>query len=198
MPKPFATKFKLCFTTFLQQLRLSSFAPRLSNKGLKRMLQGLAIVTLVFLLGACSKNSPPGAVNIRINPQQVTLAPGARQSFTATVTTDSSDYRVAWTATGGTVEGSGDTGIYTAPSEEGSYTLTATSEADTSKKATANITVRTPSSQCSSATLAKSTARFGEELVISGLPVSWQEVTASVRAPNASAVTEAFCAFRSE
>ena len=126
-----------------QQLGLSCFTSHLSNKGLRRMLQGLAAVILVFLLGACGgKDSPSGTVNISIDPQQVTLAPGASQSFTATVTTDSSDYRVAWEATGGIVnDPANHTITYTAPTEEGVYSLTVTSEADTSKQATANITV---------------------------------------------------------
>ena len=76
-------------------------------------------------------------VSIRISPQNPTLLVGGRQQFTATVT-GTRNTAVIWSATGGSINTSG---LYTAPGAPGSYTVTATSQADRSKKASTRVTV---------------------------------------------------------
>ena len=76
-------------------------------------------------------------VSISINPTSATLSPGQSRSFSATVT-GSTNTGVNWTATGGNVDGSGN---YTAGTTTGSFSVTAMSQADTSKSATAAITI---------------------------------------------------------
>jgi len=76
-------------------------------------------------------------VNVSITPGSASLATGATQQFTASVT-GSSNTAVTWTATGGSVSAAG---LYTAPSTAGTYTVKATSAADTSKSASATVTV---------------------------------------------------------
>jgi hypothetical protein len=80
---------------------------------------------------------PPGSVAVKVSPASANLQTGATQQFSATVT-GSSNTAVTWTASGGTVNSSG---LYTAPSSAGSFTVTATSMADNTKSASAAITV---------------------------------------------------------
>ena len=80
------------------------------------------------------------AVGISIEPEAASLAQGQRQSFTATVA-GTSNVAVSWEASCGSVEGTGATVEYTAPNEAGTCQLTASSEADPTKRATAIITV---------------------------------------------------------
>ncbi|HTS24238.1 MAG TPA: Ig-like domain-containing protein, partial [Bryobacteraceae bacterium] len=77
------------------------------------------------------------AVSVSISPVATTLQTGGTQQFTATVT-GSSNTAVTWTATGGTIS---NTGLFTAGPTAGSFAVTATSAADTTKKATANVTI---------------------------------------------------------
>src|SRR5439155_14621235 len=84
---------------------------------------------------ACSKS-----VGISISPTTAQIAARATQQFTATVT-DADDKTVTWAVTeanGGTVDA---TGLYTAPTAAGTYHVVATSKQDTSKSATATVTV---------------------------------------------------------
>lgn len=84
--------------------------------------------------------TPALEVMVSLVPNSVTVFTGQRQPFTATVT-GTADTRVTWSASGGTIAGSGTTVTYTAPQEAGSYTITATSRADGSARATATVTV---------------------------------------------------------
>jgi len=79
-------------------------------------------------------------VGISISPSAVTVGAGGTQQFTAAVT-NSDNSAVTWTASGGTINGSGATVTYTAPPAGGSYTVTAASVADPTKSAVANVTV---------------------------------------------------------
>lgn len=79
-------------------------------------------------------------VSISLSPVSASLLTGGTQQFTATVS-GSSNTGVTWTASGGSVSGSG---FYTAPNSAGNFTVTATSVADTTKSASANITVTVP------------------------------------------------------
>lgn len=79
-------------------------------------------------------------VSVSLSPVSASLLTGGTQQFTATVS-NASNTGVTWTATGGSISGSG---FYTAPSSAGSFTVTATSVADTTKSASATITVSVP------------------------------------------------------
>ena len=79
----------------------------------------------------------PVPVGISISPTRASLPTGGSQQFTATVTS-TSNTSVTWAASGGTVSSKG---LYTAPSSAGTYTVTATSVADTTKSASATVTV---------------------------------------------------------
>ena len=81
------------------------------------------------------------AISVSISPTAASVQPGQAQQFTATVT-GSSNTAVTWTATGGTISNAG---LFTAGSTAGSFTVTATSAADTTKKAMANVTIQTVS-----------------------------------------------------
>ncbi|RKH52944.1 chitinase [Corallococcus llansteffanensis] len=86
----------------------------------------------------------PTGVSITVTPLSATLARGGVQTFTARVT-GATNTAVTWSiqegATGGSITSSG---TYTAPQTAGSYHVVATSNADTTKKALADITVTGP------------------------------------------------------
>lgn len=80
-------------------------------------------------------------VGISVTPPTATVSVGKTASFGATVT-NTTNTAITWQvveAGGGSVNASG---VYTAPATPGTYHLTATSVADTSKSATATITVQ--------------------------------------------------------
>src|SRR5206468_2280725 len=91
--------------------------------------------------GSSSRQSVSITVAISILPVSTNLLQGGTQTFTATVT-GSSNVGVNWTVQegpgGGTITNAG---VYTAPSANGTFHVVATSQADTSKSATATITV---------------------------------------------------------
>ncbi|MEM7735342.1 MAG: Ig-like domain-containing protein [Deinococcota bacterium] len=74
---------------------------------------------------------------LEITPSTVRLNPGGSQQFTATLV-GLDDDSVDWTASSGTITNNG---LFTAPTNEGSTTITATSRADSSLTATATVTV---------------------------------------------------------
>jgi len=76
-------------------------------------------------------------VAISISPTSASILTNATRQFTATVT-GSSNTAVTWSATGGSVSGSG---LYTAPNTTGTFTVKATSAADNTKSASASVTV---------------------------------------------------------
>ncbi len=82
----------------------------------------------------------PGEVAVSLNSQSAALEPLQTTEFSATVT-GSDDTNVTWATDGGALEGAGNTVTYTAPANPGSYTVTATSQADPSKSASASVTV---------------------------------------------------------
>ncbi len=85
-------------------------------------------------------------VTVQLSPSSQTLSPGAQQQFTATVL-GASDPSVVWavdnagsgSATTGSITA---TGLYTAPQTAGTHTITATSVADSTKSASATVTVQ--------------------------------------------------------
>ena len=93
------------------------------------------------LVSAFGSNVPTTpVVSLTVSPTSIALVPGGTQQFTATVT-GSNNTAVSWSATGGTVSA---TGLYTAPSTPGTYTVTATSAADSTQSASATVTVSAP------------------------------------------------------
>jgi Big-like domain-containing protein len=95
--------------------------------------------------GVQSGSTPPPTVGIQLNQSTATLAPGGTQQFTATVT-GSDNTAVTWTVD--SVSGGNSTtgkvtsaGLYTAPESTGTHVVTATAVADTTKSASAKVTV---------------------------------------------------------
>ena len=80
---------------------------------------------------------PPPPVSISISPTSATLAPGATQQFSATVS-NATNTGVTWSAQSGSID---PTGLYTAPSSPGTDTVTATSQQDTTKSVSASVTI---------------------------------------------------------
>ena len=80
-----------------------------------------------------------GGVSVSLTPTGVTLSSGGTQQFTATVT-GTSNTAVTWTASAGSVNANG---FYTAPVVQSTAqaTVTATSQADSTKSATAAVTI---------------------------------------------------------
>lgn len=87
-----------------------------------------------------SNTPPPPVVTVAVSPTTALLSTNGTQQFTSTVT-GSSNLSVTWTDTCGTVSASG---LYTAPATAGTCTVTATSVADTTKSASARVTVTAP------------------------------------------------------
>ena len=93
-------------------------------------------------------STAPATVSVSLTPGTASLGTGASQSFTATVS-GTTNTAVAWAVDGisngnstvGTLTGSGNTVTYTAPASSGSHTVAATSQADTTKGASAAVTI---------------------------------------------------------
>lgn len=106
----------------------------------------VAVLLAQTALTACSLADfgPKQRVVVTIAPASVTLAPSAQQGFAATVT-GSSNTSVTWSSTGGVITGAGSAVTFTAPADPGTYEVRATSAADPSKQATAQVVVTHPS-----------------------------------------------------
>src|SRR3954452_4316867 len=83
--------------------------------------------------------TPNAGVVVNVTPSSANVAPSAQVQFSATVT-GNSNTKVTWKAVSGSITQSG---LYTAPSKAGSDTLTATSQADTTKSDTSVVTITT-------------------------------------------------------
>lgn len=80
-------------------------------------------------------------VVVVVNPAAVTIAKAAKTTITATVT-GATNTSVTWTLREGAPAGTiTQAGLYTAPGVAGMYHVIATSNADTTKSATATVTV---------------------------------------------------------
>jgi hypothetical protein len=82
----------------------------------------------------------PAQVSISVSPTTANLQTGGQQQFSAAVS-GTTNTAVTWKASGGTVTSGGQ---YTAPSSAGTYTVTGTSVVDSSKSASAVVTVSQP------------------------------------------------------
>src|SRR5713226_3719517 len=142
-------------------------------------LSGLACVAA--LLVGCAGTSSKTTVTISVAPTAVSVAVGNTQQFTATVT-GTSNTAVAWSVAGGASNGTiSNTGLYTAPATPPNppqVTVTATSQADSTKSASAIVTVTGPPTSVSVSPNAASVANFGT-----------QQFTASVNGAPSTAVT---------
>lgn len=112
---------------------------------IKKYIASRHTTFLGLLLGAsallvnigCGGLTGGSSFSIQVTPPAVTIQPNATQQFAATVT-GSTNTGVTWYATGGTVSSNG---LYTAPSAPGTYTIQATSAANSTKLGKATVTV---------------------------------------------------------
>lgn len=100
----------------------------------------LAMMGFIGLMVACGGPGSPAEIQVQIEPSEVSLAPEGSQEFTATVSGSDEDL-VEWSATGGVIDGEGAVVTYVAPAEAGEYSVTVTSTVDSSKSASASVTV---------------------------------------------------------
>ncbi|HTZ95911.1 MAG TPA: PQQ-binding-like beta-propeller repeat protein [Terriglobales bacterium] len=122
--------------------------------------------------------NPTAIVSVAVSPTSANVAVAGTQAFTASVS-GSSNTSVTWSVDGinggntttGTVSS---TGLYTAPAVAGPHTVTATSAADTTKKASASVSVVSLAIAPSGANVA---------------PNGTQQFTATVLGTNNTAVT---------
>jgi hypothetical protein len=143
-------------------------------------LCGLGCISV--LLSGCGSTSSKTPVTVSVAPTAVSAAVGATQQFTATVTS-TSNTAITWSVAGGAPNGTiTSTGLYTAPAtvpNPPQVTVTATSQADTTKFASAIVTVTSASPTSVSVSPSAATVpNFGT-----------QQFTASVNGSPSTAVT---------
>jgi hypothetical protein len=118
---------------------------------MKRFLPLIVLTAMIWAGCGGNKSTPAAGVAITISPTTASVAGGATQAFTATVT-GSTNTAVTWQVNG---ENGGDaiigtvssTGLYTAPNVLPTTTtvaVTATSQADTTMVAVATVTLTAP------------------------------------------------------
>jgi hypothetical protein len=122
---------------------------RHARSSIWRIAGGVLCVLLAMLgLASCSgmagaPSSNPGGlsgattITISVNPPSVSVQAGSMRPFSVVIT-GTSNKGVTWSATGGAISTGG---MYTAGNATGSFTVTATSMADTSKQSQATVTV---------------------------------------------------------
>lgn len=115
---------------------------KVANRKFKCLGVLIATAAAAASVGCAGVTAAPGSksassVSIQVTPATVSLQPGSTQQFSASASGSSSS-SFNWSATGGTVSSSG---LYTAPSTPGNYTVQATSTADTSNSGSAAVTV---------------------------------------------------------
>jgi hypothetical protein len=81
------------------------------------------------------------SIKVTLEPSSITLTPGQKQTFTATVS-GAVNRDVNWDFSGGGSSAGGSTFDLVAPTTEGTYTLKATSQADSSVTATATVQIK--------------------------------------------------------
>lgn len=104
------------------------------------------VTSILFaaLLAACGGGGGDPVSNpitISVSPTTASVNAGATQTFTATMT-NATNNAVTWSASGGTIQGSGTSATWTAPLSGGPFTITATSDQDPTKSASATATVK--------------------------------------------------------
>jgi len=103
---------------------------------------GRVLCALLAMLGLASCSGMAGAptVTISVSPPSASVQAGSMKPFSVVIT-GTSNKGVTWSATGGAISAGG---MYTAGNATGSFTVTATSMADTSKQSQATVTVTAP------------------------------------------------------
>jgi hypothetical protein len=118
--------------------------------------------------------SPPAAVTVSVTPGTATVAIAATRQFAATLA-NSSNTMVTWSATPGTISS---TGLYTAPAAmpaSPAVTIRATSTSDTTKFATAAVTIQSATPPAPNPGLL-SAARLLDQAAFGPTPQSLDEV----------------------
>jgi|GEM_PF-1669774 len=111
-----------------------------------RTLSSLVLMLPLLALLGCEGGGTPvvivdrPSVGVGLEPATAELTTGGTQRFTARVS-GASDTSVTWTATGGDIT---QEGVYTAPGAAGTYTVRATSVADSRKYEESSVTVTVP------------------------------------------------------
>src|SRR5579871_1659091 len=118
-----------------------------SNNRLERIATAVAVGCLAYLSLGCAgissgtqSSTPPAAkVLVSVNPSTTTLVSGAKQQFSASLTS-TSNTAVTWKATAGSIS---DSGFYTAPNVTSTtkVTVTVASAADPSSVASSIVTI---------------------------------------------------------
>jgi len=157
---------------------------------------------LLVLLGACGgggggTNPPAANVQVSVTGPSAPIAPGATAQFTATVT-GTTNQAVTWSVDPigpvnvGTVSG---TGLYTAPAAAGTFTVRATSAADSAKSGAAQVTVSAPAitvsvTPASPTVVAGGTVQLAASVTNASNPnVTWETTGGSVSPATASTTT---------
>jgi hypothetical protein len=115
-------------------------SPSRTNSRLRFLSLPIFTLALLILLVGCGGGggniTPATTVSVVVFPGTATVPVGGQVIFSATVY-NATNNAVTWSATGGTFTGS----TFTAPATAGNVTVTATSQADTTKIATVTVTV---------------------------------------------------------
>jgi len=116
-------------------------SPRARRKSCANILVFAILSLSVLSLAGCSVFGTQAAatpsIQLKVFPATASVKPGQTQQFTVSVS-GISNASVTWSTTGGSVSPGG---IYTAPTQAGSYVVTATSTVDTTVSASAAVTV---------------------------------------------------------
>lgn len=113
---------------------------------MRRLIVSVFCCAVLFLQGCGGSGStPPPQVFVAVSPVTTTVSVAHTQQFTATVT-GATNTAVTWSVAGGSSNGTiSMVGLYTAPASvpnPAKVTVTATSQADSSKFASATVTVQ--------------------------------------------------------
>lgn len=110
------------------------------NSGQKKVVIDIVATSLAFPFPPAQQRVEAivdQQVEVTISPEKAEMITGDTMQFTATVEGADDDW-ITWSATGGNIN---ERGLYTAPNEPGTYTVTATSAKDPSASATAEVEV---------------------------------------------------------
>lgn len=115
-----------------------------SNQCIERISALIFLLVLALISSSCATNAAAAGNNgdalvVSVTPASATLASGAKQQFTATVT-GTSNTAVTWTASPGSIDRNG---LYTAPAVQSpvNAVITATSQENSAKTALAAATI---------------------------------------------------------
>jgi hypothetical protein len=128
-------------------------------KGIKLAVVGLVILALL-IGGGCETNQPPEITSL--TPSATSVGPG--DSCTVTCTASDPDegdtLAYAWSATGGSISGTGNSVTWTAPTAEGSYTVTVTVSDDEGSTVTESCSIQVINAPPAIASLTPSTTEL--------------------------------------